>query len=63
MAEEQALDRVHRIGQTQPVIAVRYIVSESVEEVRISYVGSQCLILLMVSPNSTLSLCKGKNGT
>lgn len=33
MAEEQALDRVHRIGQTQPVTATRYIVSESVEEV------------------------------
>lgn len=49
MAEEQALDRVHRIGQTQPVIAVRYIVSESVEEVRISHVGSKYLTLLMVS--------------
>ena len=35
MAEEQALDRVHRIGQTQPVVATRYIVGESVEEVRI----------------------------
>lgn len=63
MAEEQALDRVHRIGQTQPVVAVRYIVSESVEEVRISHVGSKCLTLLMVSQNSTLSLCKGKKWT
>ena len=35
MAEEQALDRVHRIGQTQPVIATRYVVTDSVEEVRI----------------------------
>ena len=35
MAEEQALDRVHRIGQTQPVVATRYIVRDSVEEVRI----------------------------
>lgn len=34
MAEEQALDRVHRIGQTRPVIAIRYILSDSVEEVR-----------------------------
>ena len=33
MAEEQALDRVHRIGQTRPVTAIRYIVSESVEYV------------------------------
>lgn len=37
MAEEQALDRVHRIGQRQPVVATRYIVSESVEEVRIPH--------------------------
>ena len=34
MAEEQALDRVHRIGQTQPVIATRYVVRGSIEEVR-----------------------------
>lgn len=34
MAEEQALDRVHRIGQSRPVTAIRYIVIESVEEVR-----------------------------
>ena len=33
MAEEQALDRVHRIGQTRPVTAIRYIVKGSVEEV------------------------------
>ena len=48
MAEEQALDRVHRIGQTQPVIATRYIVTESVEEVRILY--ASLFILLIVSP-------------
>ncbi len=33
MAEEQALDRIHRIGQTRPVTAIRYIVKGSVEEV------------------------------
>lgn len=33
MAEEQALDRVHRIGQTRPVTAIRYIVKGNVEEV------------------------------
>lgn len=33
MAEEQALDRVHRMGQTREVIAIRYIVKESIEEV------------------------------
>ena len=45
MAEEQALDRVHRIGQTQPVIATRYIVSESVEEVRIPHTSLIILVL------------------
>ena len=33
MAEEQALDRVHRMGQTREVIATRYIVRDSIEEV------------------------------
>ena len=33
MAEEQALDRVHRMGQKNKVIAIRYIVSSSIDEV------------------------------
>jgi SWI/SNF-related matrix-associated actin-dependent regulator of chromatin subfamily A3 len=33
MAEEQALDRVHRLGQTREVIATRYVVRDSIEEV------------------------------
>ena len=33
MLEEQALDRVHRIGQTKPVITIRYIIKDSFEEV------------------------------
>jgi hypothetical protein len=33
MAEEQALDRVYRLGQTREVIAIRYIVKNSIEEV------------------------------
>jgi SWI/SNF-related matrix-associated actin-dependent regulator of chromatin subfamily A3 len=36
MAEEQALDRVHRLGQTREVIAIRYIVKDSIEEVSYS---------------------------
>ncbi|KAF3908917.1 hypothetical protein AA313_de0208672 [Arthrobotrys entomopaga] len=32
MLEEQALARVHRIGQTQPVTTIRYIISGSYEE-------------------------------
>ena len=34
MAEAQAVDRVHRIGQQQDVEVVRYIVDESIECVR-----------------------------
>ncbi|KAF4540628.1 uncharacterized protein LTHEOB_570 [Lasiodiplodia theobromae] len=32
MAEEQALDRVHRMGQLQEVVATRYVVKNSIEE-------------------------------
>ena len=35
MVEDQALDRVHRIGQTKEVTTVRYIVRNTLEEVRI----------------------------
>jgi len=31
-AEQQAVDRSHRIGQTQPVTVIRLIVENSVEE-------------------------------
>ncbi len=31
-AEAQAMDRVHRIGQTQPVRVVRFICKNSIEE-------------------------------
>lgn len=34
MSEEQALDRIHRIGQTREVTTVRYIIKDSFEEVR-----------------------------
>ena len=34
MVEAQAVDRVHRIGQTQEVTVIRYIVPNSVETVR-----------------------------
>ncbi|MCJ1401479.1 hypothetical protein MMC11_004693 [Xylographa trunciseda] len=36
MAEEQALDRVHRMGQDQEVHAIRYIVKDSIEEYVVS---------------------------
>jgi DNA repair protein RAD5 len=31
-AEEQAIDRVHRIGQTRPVVVTRFVIKESIEE-------------------------------
>lgn len=33
MAEEQAFDRVHRMGQTRAVTVIRYIMKDSIEEV------------------------------
>lgn len=53
MAEEQALDRVHRIGQTQPVVATRYIVNESVEEYVVSLQKKKLdLIQQSLEPNA-----------
>lgn len=31
--EEQALSRIHRIGQTRPVTTVRFIMDNSIEQV------------------------------
>ena len=33
MVEEQALDRVHRFGQTEVVTTVRYVIRDTWEEV------------------------------
>ena len=30
--EDQAVDRVHRIGQTRPVVVHRYLINNSIEE-------------------------------
>lgn len=37
MIEEQAMDRIHRIGQKKPVTTIRYIVKDSFEEVNPSH--------------------------
>ena len=48
MAEEQALDRVHRMGQRQEVVATRYIVRDSIEEVnKASLIPSMSLSFLI----------------
>jgi len=35
MAEDQAIGRLYRMGQTQEVIATRYVVRDSIEEVSV----------------------------
>lgn len=40
--EEQALARVYRLGQTQPVVTVRFFIKESIEEVS----RSSCLLTI-----------------
>lgn len=44
MVEAQAVDRVYRIGQTQEVTVIRYIVPDSVETVRYSL--TRCLVFI-----------------
>lgn len=34
MVESQSLDRIHRMGQERDVVNIRYIVKDSIEEVR-----------------------------
>jgi hypothetical protein len=47
MAEEQAIARVHRIGQQRQVTATKYITADSIEEV------SNIPLPLLVSPVSS----------
>jgi hypothetical protein len=54
MAEEQALDRCHRLGQIREVNAFRYIIKNSIEEVSIP--------IPQMHPNSSLiDLVRGAN--
>jgi SNF2 family DNA or RNA helicase len=43
--EEQAMARVHRIGQTRPVTEIRYIMEGSIEEVSFMLL---CLFILII---------------
>lgn len=40
MIEEQALNRVHRMGQTKYVTTVRYIMENSIEEVMLTHLAA-----------------------
>lgn len=42
--EQQAVARVHRIGQTKPVVCTRLLVSESVEEAVLEVCQRACCI-------------------
>lgn len=46
MAEAQAIDRVHRVGQTRDVNVIRYIAKDSVETVSLSFVFMKFLALV-----------------
>ena len=40
-AENQAMDRIHRIGQTRPVRCIRFLMRDSIEERFIKYQNSK----------------------
>ena len=50
MAEEQAFDRVHRLGQTREVIVIRYIVRDSIEEVNYRAIPEIPKINFLINP-------------
>lgn len=56
MAEAQAVDRVHRIGQTRDVKITRYIIKDSVEEV-----SCVCYLVSHVQANHVLTSCAWTN--
>lgn len=40
MVEQQAVERVHRLGQTRDVVITRYIMRDSFEIVRLPFISS-----------------------
>jgi hypothetical protein len=54
MAEAQAVDRVHRIGQTREVKVTRYCVQSSIEEVSFSISLSTSKWMSLVAAASLL---------
>ena len=69
-AEEQALDRVHRMGQTREVIALRYIVDKSIENVQrrlfacmISWLLTTCNAVRYVVPEKEVGTDRAFTGS
>lgn len=54
MIEEQALSRIHRLGQTRNVTMIRYRVRGSFEEVRFCPISGQ-IASLMSAMRTTLN--------
>lgn len=63
--EEQALARVYRLGQTQPVVTVRFYIKESIEEVRSTFVLAtiRCISLTSSLPLVRPRSPNGEDGT
>lgn len=53
--EEQALARIYRLGQRRPVVTVRLVMENSIEEVSIS---SPLIVLGGVSDRQHFSMCE-----
>lgn len=60
MSEAQALDRVNRLGQTEEVVARRYLVKGSIEEVSYTYHISILALELELTKNQVR--CNGSTG-
>jgi hypothetical protein len=58
MAEEQALSRIHRMGQTKPVKTVRYIMKDSIEEVSCPLLVVMRCALLTIEEYSRITATK-----
>lgn len=56
--EEQALARIHRLGQTQEVTTIRFVIAESIEQV--SHITFQCDGRLIWCDKYVLDIQDGK---